>query len=311
MFIDMLRGYQPASLWDAAVENYLYNVIVLVSAVVFFVTYLASDSICQALLGQCYTGLSTKSKVDRKSRTPAVIHAALVSVLSTYALIAEDQLRDDLVWGDSVIANASCAIVTGFMLSDFIVMVWHYKHIGEIGFIFHHLATMFAYLTVTHYHVFEYCAMWRLIAEYSTPFLHIRVFLDDLHLRSSKLYFVNGLLFVLMFVGARILTMPYHYYLVYSMHGTDSFAAAGDFRYVLYVSCLVLDTLNCYWATKVVRGFFKTLRAMQAGSGKRIEESDCNGNGHSVLSMEAGSEAVTSTARPSKVHENSSGKKAD
>ena len=53
--------------------------------------------------------------------------------------------------------------------------------------------------------------------------------------------------------------MPAYWYKVYSVYGTPDFEAVGHVKYVLYVTCTILDILNSYWFYKMCKGLVKAL----------------------------------------------------
>jgi hypothetical protein len=66
------------------------------------------------------------------------------------------------------------------------VVFCNWNHIGDIVFVLHHSLTISAYYLVVFYGGMVWFANFRLLAEFSTPFVNQRWFLDVLGLKASK-----------------------------------------------------------------------------------------------------------------------------
>lgn len=86
-----------------------------------------------------------------------------------------------------------------------------------------------------------------------------RMLLSELNMKDGQAYFYNGLLMVASFTFARIIPLPYYLYKIYTVHNTESLEASGMGKYVLWLSTLVLDTLNIIWYYKMIKGALKVL----------------------------------------------------
>lgn len=83
--------------------------------------------------------------------------------------------------------------------------------------------------------------------------------LYDFDMKDSDAYFYNGLLMLASFTCSRILTMPYYFYNLYLVHNTEALLSTGLGMYTLWLSTLVLDTLNIGWFFKMIRGALKVI----------------------------------------------------
>ncbi len=92
-----------------------------------------------------------------------------------------------------------------------------------------------------------------------------RWFLDTLKFsKTSKAFVFNGVSMTLVFFFVRILAMPIYWWKVYTVAITPLWSYMGHFRFVLLVVCTVLDVINLYWFTKMVRGVTRIMRAVYA-----------------------------------------------
>lgn len=93
--------------------------------------------------------------------------------------------------------------------------------------------------------------------------MRCRWFLDVLkYSKTSKIYVANGLLMTLIFFFVRIFAMPIYWWKVYTVATTPLWSHMGHFRFVLFGVCFVLDAINLFWFSKMVRGCIRTLTAV-------------------------------------------------
>ncbi|WAR22787.1 TLC4B-like protein [Mya arenaria] len=157
---------------------------------------------------------------------------------------------------DSKVVKTTCAILIGYMMADMIILVLNLNHIGDRSYVLHHAASAFG--------VYVFFANFRLMAEFSTVFVNNRWMLDALGMKSTRLYFWNGVVLTAVFFACRIVTLPPCWYLIYTIIGTDGFNRTEGARYVLVLSCIVLDTLNILWFYKLLKGVVKQLQKVDS-----------------------------------------------
>lgn len=91
-----------------------------------------------------------------------------------------------------------------------------------------------------------------------------RWYLDALkYPKTSKAFVFNGLLMTLVFFLVRILAMPIYWWKVYTVAITPLWSHMGHFRFVLIGVCVVLDVINLYWFSKMMRGVLKIITGVQ------------------------------------------------
>ncbi|XP_029640227.1 TLC domain-containing protein 4-B [Octopus bimaculoides] len=242
-------------IWDTS-----YFRAACLSCVAFLIIYKYVSPILSAFVFPGYLHLHTEKKIDWNTRVISSIHAAVVSSMCAYTLLYDAGLSKDPIWWDAPVVRTSCAIVVGYMVADLIIMTVHYKTIGEVFYFFHHGASIYAYVYVMTIGVLPYFANYRLIAEFSTPFVNQRWFLDVLgYEKKSSLFVVNGIVMTIVFFLVRVACMPLYWYKVYSVCGTHSFITLGHMRYVLVFTCVVLDSINLYWFYRMCAGVRKVL----------------------------------------------------
>lgn len=231
-----------------------------VSCIFFLYLFKFVSPTLSAKFTEKYTLLSDQQKLDWDSRVVSTVHATIVSSMCAYSLLYDENISKHPIWWDSPAVRTSCAVVFGYMTADLVVMTIHYKQIGEAFFFFHHGASMYAYYYVTTYGVLPYFANYRLVAEFSTPFVNQRWFLAILgYKKSDPLFVANGVAMAVTFFAFRIATMPHYWLKVYSVYGTEEFNRLGHIQMVLVVSCAILDAINLFWFYKIYQGAHRLL----------------------------------------------------
>ncbi|KAJ8306487.1 hypothetical protein KUTeg_017032 [Tegillarca granosa] len=89
----------------------------------------------------------------------------------------------------------------------------------------------------------------------------LRWMLDALKFsKTSNLFFINGLLMVGSFYAVRILILPFYWYKIYTIYGTDDFIKLGFAQAVMIVTSIMLDGLNCFWGYRMYLGARKVVK---------------------------------------------------
>ena len=158
----------------------------------------------------------------------------------------------------------SCRTVIYFMswiVYDLLVMLWHIRDWPHTGaMMVHHVSAIAAwalYLEGGYGHAINLVG---LLCELTGPTMNMRYFLSEAEMKSSTLYMVNGLAFVLVWLAVRILfAIPAGIFIIYNQH--SSLLALPLWRHVCFaLFFLVGCCLNCFWGQKLLVGALKILR---------------------------------------------------
>lgn len=256
--------------YQSDVMDMSYYPCAALSCLFFLLTYKYISPWLSARCFPEYEVLARSKQIEWNTRTNSSLHAVLVSIACMYVLTFDDKISRDPVWGDSYAAKNNCALVVGYMVADLIIILWHYKELGEIFFVCHHGVSIYAYFFVITYGALPWFANFRLIAEFSTPFVNQRWFLDVLlYPKSSPEFVMNGVAMAVIFFMVRIACMPSYWNKVYSLYGTEPCLRLGRMWYVLISSCVLLDLINVYWFSKIFQGVRKLLRTNQENKQKQ------------------------------------------
>lgn len=237
-----------------------YYPITALSCLTFLFSYKYISPFFSSYFCPGYNNLSKIKQLEWHTRTNSSAHSFFTGTLCLYILIFDTAIQEDPVRGKSSAVKFTCAIVTGYMLSDAILILRFWKEIGDFFYLFHHSAIMCAYYFVMTYNAFPWFANFRLLAELSTPFVNQRWFLDVLgYDKGSPIFVSNGIAMAIMFLLVRIMAIPPYWYKVFLIYGSPACQELGRIWYVLLSSCIILDSLNCVWFYKILRGCYKVL----------------------------------------------------
>lgn len=238
--------------------------VVATSFTLFLILYKFINPFLSNLLVKSYEQFTETQKIDWSTRINSSINSLAVGTICIYMMIADHGLDANPLLYKSYLLKTNLSIVIGYLLSDTVIGIIHYKKIGDPFTMAHHLVSAYAFIYVLTLNVMPYFANFRLLAELSTPLVNFRWFLDALKFsKTSKAFVFNGLLMTLVFFFVRIVAMPIYWWKVYTVAITPLWAHMGHFRYVLIVVCCVLDVINLYWFSKMLRGCIKILFTVQ------------------------------------------------
>lgn len=243
----------------------LYVGIVMISfSVCLFLFYFVSPKF-SSLVSSRYHQLPEAKRIDWDTRIGSNLHAVIVSVISLYCFMFDAETTSNPVVNDAVFARVGVSITMGYISADFLIILLSYKHIGDLFTMTHHLMAIWAYYFVVVYGFLPYFANVRQLAEISTPFVNQRWFFDAIgYPRMSRSFVVNGYVMGASFFLCRIAIMPTYYYKCYSVWGSQEQRNLGALISFYWIStCTVLDAINLFWFTKIVRGAMKLTRKLK------------------------------------------------
>lgn len=119
-----------------------------------------------------------------------------------------------------------------------------------------------------------YFANFRLLAEFSTPCVNQRWFVEVLgYPKSSRPNMANGVAMALVFFVVRIAVMPGYYSRMYAVYGTEAFyLVPWGGRFAWICSSICLDIMNIMWMHKIARGCYRVLRSARRSKASTPQE---------------------------------------
>ncbi|XP_060088207.1 TLC domain-containing protein 4 [Heteronotia binoei] len=253
-----------------AASNKLILGVGVSSFAIFQLLFHVLSSWVSARVTSGFNNLDQKKKIEWNSRTVSTFHALVVGAFCLYILLYDEAVNADHVWGDPSIVKLNLAITTGYLISDLLLIIFYWKAIGDIFFVIHHLVALYAYYFVLDRGLLAYFANFRLLAEFSTPFVNQRWFFEVLgYSKSSKGNIINGVLMTVVFFLARIAVMPVYYSHVAFEYGTEAFHRLGfAAQSAWFISSIVLDVMNLMWMVKITKGCYKVICLIGQGEVK-------------------------------------------
>ncbi|XP_019386607.1 PREDICTED: transmembrane protein 56 [Crocodylus porosus] len=244
-----------------AAFNKLIIGIAVTSFTIFQLLFHVLSAWASAWITPGFNSLNQKRKIEWNSRTVSTFHALVVGVFCVYILMYDEAVNADPIWGDPSIVKLNIAITTGYLISDLLLVTYYWKAIGDIFFVIHHLMALYAYYFVLGEGLLAYFGNFRLLAEFSTPFVNQRWFFEVLgYPKSSKANIINGVLMTVVFFMVRIAVIPFYYGRVVSAFGTEAFQRLGlAAQSAWIISSVVLDVMNLMWMFKITKGCYKVI----------------------------------------------------
>ncbi|KAL7671697.1 hypothetical protein ACOME3_006600 [Neoechinorhynchus agilis] len=209
-----------------------------------------------------YSRLNIGQQKEWNTRINSTINALSVSLLCSYMLVHDQVLKASPLVYRSRLLRTNLSLLMGYLIADTFIMTRHYRLVGDLMSILHHIIAIVAVGYVVTLDVLPYLSNLRLTSEFSTPFVNMRWFLAVLHRdRSGSLFIMNGLLMTVVFFTCRVAIIPVFWYKVYAIRKITGWKYLGQIKLLFYVFCIGLDALNIYWFLKILKGCCKTLRS--------------------------------------------------
>ncbi|KAI0291074.1 DUF887-domain-containing protein [Multifurca ochricompacta] len=260
----------------------------LISTVGFAaVHHLVAPEFAQFLLGKkAWDALGTRDRVGWQSHASSLVHSLLILPLAARCLHIP-ALAADRAFGWDPRAGTLFAV----FFVDSVVCIVHYE---GIGFMVHGLACLAIYLNAFRPFLAYYGSRF-LLWELSTPFLNIHWMLDKTGQTGSPLQFVNGLILLSTFAGARlaygsIMSYQFSQTLFESRDGLPSAVFAG-----YAFGNLILNGLNVFWFTRMIVALRKRFN-----SGKKDRGNDNTAGAKGRPISQANTTTADGTARVKK-----------
>ena len=128
----------------------------------------------------------------------------LIQLLSCVSLVSLSLWMPCLAFGGSDIRHFYMMITAGYLAYDLVLCLRHFKTLGELTTLIHHVVILVAYSLGLFFHFGTFYMGFFLVNEISTPFLNIRWFLFMTGRQSGKLYDWNAYALTLTFFVSRV-----------------------------------------------------------------------------------------------------------
>ncbi|KAJ3213427.1 hypothetical protein HDU67_002902 [Dinochytrium kinnereticum] len=223
--------------------------IVIASAVSWQLVWMFGWYFSEAFI-PVFRGFNKKQKSDWSMRVVSFSHAALISYMAL-PILMDEELRNDPVFGYKHFAGNVYAVACGYFVWDSIYCLSD----GDIGFIVHGVACLVVY-TFSFKPFLQYYGAVFLI----TPFLNIHYYCDKSGLSGSTIQFVNGLILLGMFFGARICFGFYQSYNFYVSMIQNYDRIPFYLIAIFCVANVTLNSLNLFWFYRMILSVSKRFK---------------------------------------------------
>ena len=240
--------------------------------------YCRSKALAPLWITESYAALKNDAaRADWDSRLPSMVHS-LFCVLGMYypsfhlAASGSDgrvNFYDDRMYVEYGITGIGpeffCAMFVSYLLSDLSIIAYHAIFKREqvpnfVPMVAHHTSAAIAWSSIIATRRFQWYGCFWMIAELSTLFVNIRMWLYECNLKHTKFYFYNGCLMTLSFFLVRVATLPFTTYIFFT--SDRQVLAAQDARQAtLMTGCFIFNgLLQSYWFSLMVKGVLKAIR---------------------------------------------------
>ncbi|XP_039274456.2 TLC domain-containing protein 4-B-like [Styela clava] len=231
----------------SAVSTFLY----------FIVIQYVTPLLCELLLPKSKNLLPKGDKLMIANSFVSGINGVFATAVALYILLM-DNLHEDIFWSNNHHVQVLASIQSGYFIADAIAAILTPGYPGRNTFLAHHACCLLALFVITTWKVFAFHMCIRTLNEFSAPFFNGRYVLAKLDMKETRLYVINGTLFMITFFLGRIAVMPIYYYAIVSASYGEGYERLHSGLVVAFYGVGVfIDTLNVYWFHLVVKGFFK------------------------------------------------------
>ena len=222
---------------------------------------LVISPVLASLFVEGYNSLGIK-KADFNTRLGSTVHALIVGLCGLYVLTDPVSFGDKL-HSPSRLAECVLQLSLGYFTADYILILLDPQMRKDKGSHAHHFVSFTGVAVSLYYKSLVFFVLYRLINEFSTPFVNLFLILNNLKKTKGRLYlFASGSMMIMFFL-CRLVPMPLHWYWIYDMfHYSNVFSDPDVNLYVAWYIFLVYptyDLLNIYWFWKMFKGFIKFL----------------------------------------------------
>lgn len=255
------------------ISTYEYLPIVFLSYISFMLIFLIVSPNISRLTSITYKTLKSNHTLEWNNRFTSTAFSIIVSTISLYVLTVDHAIALSPLLYKSNLVQTNIAIVMGYILSDMTIVISNYKIIGDLFTLLHHCFSVVGYGYALTYSVMPYFANFRLICELSTPLVNMRWFLYAAgHNKKSIYFFINGITMTLMFFTVRIAIIPVYWYKVFTVIDSPLWLQMKHLRYVMIVTCVILDVINLFWFKKMLRGAIIVLKEFYKDQNTQSED---------------------------------------
>lgn len=204
-------------------------------------------------IGEKYKSLSREKCWDWNIRMGSIVSAFLATLLAANNILTH--LSENVIYQTSSEGSFPLEFMMGFFVADLIVIFKNREYYGRksvIEYTGHHIVSLIGFYLALNYQALLWYANYRLLSEFSTPLINGRFFLQEMGMRDSPIYAVNRICTMCAFCLCRIFTIPKFWISTYANYD-EIMKCEGCLIAVLFISGILLDTLNITWFCTIMK----------------------------------------------------------
>ncbi|XP_023414163.1 TLC domain-containing protein 4-like [Loxodonta africana] len=121
-----------------------------------------------------FNDLSSEKKIKWNSRVVSTCEALVVGIFSLCIFLFHEAATVNLHWDAAWLGNVNIAIITGYLISDLLLLLFYWRVIGRIYFVIHSCAALYLCFLVLKEGLPAYIWNIRLIVHLSNLFYYQR-----------------------------------------------------------------------------------------------------------------------------------------
>lgn len=189
------------------------------------------------------------------------VHAIVACVLALYA-IRSGELGNNVIFSKSPLGFTILQITLGYVCGDLVICILDPYLSGVYSTLLHHVAMIAGISMCLFYQgFFLYFVVWRVLAEFSTPFVNFRMVVSELGDKRSWMYYFASIGMTVSFFSCRIVMIPWYTYelVVAIFFNPEVNIIPMHLQVYMFVNYTAFDILNIYWFFKILKGAYKLM----------------------------------------------------
>lgn len=191
------------------------------------------------------------------SHLGSTIHAVIAFICASI-ILARGDLAKDKVYAVSTSGVLTAHVTAGYVLGDTSICLIDPYLRTVYSTLFHHLAMIFGLFMSLYHRLFLYFVVYRLLAEFSTPFVNWRAVLYETGNKKSMWYSVASWGMLVSFFLCRVMVIPWHTYaLLTVLQSPEAATVPLSLKAIMLLNFPLFDLLNIFWFYKMLKGAYK------------------------------------------------------
>lgn len=234
---------------------------------VFFISAAVTIVCCYVVSPNVASGLVQRDQLQKlghksvyfHSYLASALHAVVAFVLAGHTLATGD-LSSDKIFATSSAGTMALHVTIGYTVGDTVVCLLDPYLRGAYSTVLHHLAVITGIAMCLYHQLFMFFVVYRLLSEFSTPFVDLRAVISAVGDKKGWLYMLASLGMMISFFLCRIVVIPWHNYELFTaLFGVEGSEVPWYLTVFMALNFTIFDVLNLIWFCKILRGGYKLL----------------------------------------------------